>query len=255
MTPAGNNRKQFDDSPQSASVAPRGSEQFVQTFVKPPGKLCLLYGTRDSGDIFSLSLRIAAEAMLRGSSIAVVDGCNRFNVHLLARFARERRIDPNAFLQRIFISRGFTCYQIEQAVSARLPAFLKSIGSETAMVFGLLDTLYDEQAPFREVQQILRRVLQGLQTMKHEGHSVLLTSTAWNVMPKERNNLFATLQNDMDTIYQLRADTTTNSHLIQRKGAFPHGTNRADIHQHHRQRDRKLVEIPERTSKGGSGTL
>jgi hypothetical protein len=102
---------------------------------------------------------MAAYAMTQGTSVAVVDGCNRFNVHLLARFARERRLDPDAFLHRIYVSRGFTWYQMEQAVVNRLPAFLRSIGSRTALVFGLLDTLYDDQAPLREVQQILRRLL------------------------------------------------------------------------------------------------
>ncbi|MBM2846087.1 MAG: hypothetical protein HW407_1399 [Bacteroidetes bacterium] len=146
------------------------SQALVQSFVAPPGKVCLLYG---DSLIFQISLRMAASAMAQGNSVAVVDGCNRFNVHLLSRFARERRLDPDEFLRRIFISRGFTCYQMEQAVSSRLPLFLESIGSNIAMIFGLLDTFYDEQASFREVQQILRRLLGTLQDIKASGVSVL----------------------------------------------------------------------------------
>ena len=185
--------------------------------LRPPARCVFLYGDKF---IFNLSLRMAAYAMAQGSSVAVVDGCNRFNVHLLSRFARERRIDPDDFLRRIFISRGFTCYQMEQAVSARLPLFLESIGSNIAMIFGLLDTFYDEQASFREVQQILRRLLGTLQEIKASGVSVLLACTEWNVLPKERNQLFTTLKTGMDTIYRLTADSNNKPTLFLERGAM-----------------------------------
>jgi len=156
--------------------------------------------------------------MTQGTPIAVVDGCNRFNVHLLSRFARERHLDPDEFLRRIFISRGFTCYQMEQAVTRRLPLFLQSIGSNIAMIFGLLDTFYDEQASFREVQQILRRVLGTLQDIKTGGVSVLLACTEWNVLPKERNQLFATLKTGMDTVYRLGIDRKNAPALFLESG-------------------------------------
>ena len=124
----------------AASRLPVASQTLVQSFVAPPGKVCLLYG---DSLVFQFSLKMAAYAMAQGKPIAVVDGCNRFNVHLLSRFARERRIDPDDFLRRIYISRGFTCYQMEQAVSSRLPPFLELIDSNIAMIFGLLDTFYD----------------------------------------------------------------------------------------------------------------
>jgi len=197
---------------------PVSSQSLVQSFVAPPGKVCLLYGDHL---VYQLSLRMAAYAMVQGTSVAVVDGCNRFNVHLLSRFARERRMDPDEFLRRIYISRGFTCYQMEQAVGNRLPLFLESIGSNVAMIFGLLDTFYDEQASFREVQQILRRLLGTLQEIKRGGVSVLLACTEWNVLPKERNQLFTTLKTGMDSIYRLTADQNNKPSLVLESGAMP----------------------------------
>jgi hypothetical protein len=199
---------------------PVASQALVQSFVAPPGKVCLLYG---NDLIFQFSLRMAAFAMAKGMPIAVVDGCNRFNVHLLSRFARERRIDPDEFLHRIYISRGFTCYQMEQAVSSRLPPFLESIDSNIAMIFGLLDTFYDEQASFREVQQILRRLLGTFAEIRTKGVSVLLACTEWNVLPKERNQLFTTLKSGADTIYRLTADADNRPALFLEKAADGNG--------------------------------
>jgi hypothetical protein len=256
----------------SRAVQPVSSQALVQSFVAPPGKIYLLYG---DNLIFQLSLRMAAYAMAKGTPIAVVDGCNQFNVHLLSRFARERHLDPEGFLNRIFISRGFTCYQMEQAIANRLPSFLKSIHSNTAMIFGLLDTFYDEQASFREVQHILQRLLLVLQAMKAEGMSVLLTGTEWNVLPKERNQLFTTLKVGMDRVYCLELDETQTPQLFlertaqeivplmlntrdgseihphQGKGDDRYGTHGSDLYEYYRQRDRKLVEVPAGTSQRG----
>lgn len=174
----------------------------VHSFPEPPGKIILLHGDRE---IFPFSLTMAAQAMRKGMPIAVVDGANRFDVHLLTRFARERRMDPTDFLRRIYISRGFTCYQMEQAIVNRLPAFLERIGSSVAMVFGLLDTFYDEQAPLREVQQILTRVQAAFGSMKANGTSLLVVCRDQRVAPEERNQLFARLQRGMDRTYQLAA--------------------------------------------------
>jgi hypothetical protein len=194
---------------QAPVVVPPGT--LTQSFAGPPGKVYLLYG---DDRIFPVSLTMAAHAMASGSSVAVVDGCNQFNVHLISRFARERKISPDELLKQIFISRGFTCYQMEQAVTNRLPAFLNSLGSRTAMIFGLLDTFFDEQASLREVRQILQRVLVSLHEMKMNGVSVLVACRAYNVLPKERNQLFATLKTGMDRVYKLEVHEDNKSKLF-----------------------------------------
>ena len=198
--------------PETSSSVPSAvlvrPDRLAEFFATPEGKVCLLYG---EDAIFNLALRMAAEAMRHGAPIAVVDGGNRFNVHLLTRFARERRLDPDVFLGRIFISRGFTCYQMEQAVVHRLPAFLRRIDSRTALIFGLLDTFYDDQAPLREVREILRRLLAAFRQMRQEGTSLLLVSREQRVLPAERNQLFDTLRQGMDRVVKLEEQEGTVS--------------------------------------------
>jgi hypothetical protein len=88
------------------------------------------------------------------------------------------------------------------------------MNSSTAMIFGLLDTFFDEQASLREVQQILQRVLVSLHAMKMNGVSVLVVCHAYNVLPEERNRLFATLKTGMDRVYRLEIDEENKSRLF-----------------------------------------
>ncbi|MGB2866961.1 MAG: hypothetical protein WBD36_00795 [Bacteroidota bacterium] len=236
-------------APEDAGIS---SDNLAGLFTKPPGKLYLLHG---DPAIFQFSLWVAMQAIMKGSSVAVVDGCNRFDVEAVIRFARERRRNPDEVLRQIFISRSFTCYQMEQTVASRLPSFLESIGSTTAIIFGLLDTFYDEQAPFHEVRQILQRLLVTLREMKAAGISVLLASLEHNVLPKERNQLFTTLKTGVDHSYRLQFNENHHLEVFLEQGGMTDGTNRTDLYQHHRQRTGKLVQIPSRASKGGPGVV
>jgi hypothetical protein len=246
------------------NAATVGSSSIIHAFKEKPGKVYLLYGERP---IFQLSLQMAAHAMADGNSIAVVDGCNRFDVHALSRFARVRKINPNKFLNRIFISRGFTCYQMEQAIAHKLPSFLSTIRSNTALIFGLLDTFYDEQASLREVQQILQRLLVSFQNMKATGASLLLVCLERTVAPPERNQLFTTLKKGVDRVYKLdtneqgklqlflESQQTTPAIQLIARGETNYGTDGTNLYQPDRRGIVKLGKVPPRTAQRRSGSV
>jgi len=226
----------------SESRLPATSRGLLQAFAAPQGKVYLLYG---DDTVFRLSHRVGAQVLGQGGSVALVDGANRFDVHAIVRFAREQRLDPDALLRRLFISRGFTCYQMEAAVTERLPSFLERTGSRTALIFGLLDTFYDEQAPLRDVESILLRVQRALLDMKERGVSILLASTEWNVLPAERNLLLEHLKLGMDRVYRLEMQGEQSLQLVverseehnaldpSKRGEPRHGKNCPDVYEHH----------------------
>lgn len=217
-------------------------QMLLQSFAEPRGKTCLLYGDRA---VYQLAHRISAHAATTSAPVAIVDGANRFDIQAVVRYARERRTNPDVLLNRLFISRGFTCYQVEAAIVERLPLFLKSINSGTACIFGLLDTFYDEAAKLRDVHAILQRIIRALHAMSANGISILLTSTEWNVLPKERNRLFAEMKRAMDLVYRLdvhpekslqlyaeQPRRISNGHLLG-KGGGKHGKNRPNVYKHY----------------------
>ena len=57
--------------------------------------------------MLDLAAQLAAHGPLR-----VLDGGNQFNVYPVARAIRRQTPDLNAALQRIVLSRAFTCYQM-----------------------------------------------------------------------------------------------------------------------------------------------
>ena len=144
--------------------------------------------------------------------MTLVDGTNRFDVYYIAEFARrfaaqqvrdaeQRRVEPDDLLRNIFIARAFTCYQMEATITERLPAFVRRKRSPVVIIFGLLDTFYDDQAPLFEVKASLQRVIAALRHLKQERVSVLLASMDVRPASPERNALLPRLLAAMDKTY------------------------------------------------------
>jgi hypothetical protein len=175
----------------------------------PPGKLLCLHG--DAG-VFRLSLYAASHALLRGVPIALVDGTNRFDAYYIAEFARRvthqkgRCVTPEQLLRQIFVARAFTCYQMEATITDRLPAFLEQRHATIAIIFGLLDTFYDEQAPLFEVRKSVERIIGALQYLKQRNISVLLASVDVKLESKERSVLFPRVKSAMDHVLVVAED-------------------------------------------------
>jgi len=174
----------------------------------PPGKIYLLHG---QALVFRLSLSAAAHALQSGVVLTLVDGSNRFDAYFLAEFARSAtargdgpRITPEEMLERIYVSRAFTCYQMEALITERLPAFVNRSRSPVVIVFGLLDTLYDDQAPLFEVRQSLRRIIGALEKLRAEGIAVLLASLDLQPVAGNRAELFPALAGAADSVFSVR---------------------------------------------------
>ena len=102
------------------------------------------------GPVSSLLARLALQARL-----LVLDGGNRFQAF---RIAREVRGDRRT-LERIRVSRAFTCFQ--------MAALLSSVdeAGEFIVITDFLSTFYDEAIPFAERSRLLESCLPHFQRL------------------------------------------------------------------------------------------
>jgi hypothetical protein len=182
----------------------------------PPGRINLLYGPKP---VFHISHGVAGEQLLRNRRVTVIDGANRFSPHAIAMIARRNRVDPEEMLSRISVSRAFTCYQMESAVTDRAPAFLEHHDCSLLIVFGPLDLFYDEQAPMRDVHRGLRHMLDTLDLLKQRGIAVLVTSQRIPA-PRGRGHLFSSLKTKADIVYRLDMGERYFALRIEKTEAF-----------------------------------
>ena len=138
--------------------------------VMPAGSFILLVGPRSLNTSMLTAIARLGEGAASATHVAdtadggltpprlvrVLDGGNRFNAYTLARMARGR---PQV-LERITVSRAFTCYQV-LALLESTPA-----SASPFVILDLLSTFYDESVQAGERKRLLRGCITQLKRLE-----------------------------------------------------------------------------------------
>ena len=224
------------------------TNQFVtQHFYNPPGKIGLLYG---DSSIYPTTTIVASEIIKRNGGVVFVDGANRVDPYYLAKLARYQNINPTTVLNKAYVARAFTFYQLDVTITDGLLEFIQSVNASSVIVLGLLDLVDDEQVPLRDVYDILQRVQATFKTLANNGISTLMVSKIPHFQLRDRNSLFSILQENADIIYKVESLETPHQILVeQRKHDGKNNTNSDNTYPARRS---KLVELPPGAQKRGS---
>lgn len=105
-------------------------------------------------------LTIGLLAGLRGVAsdrpLLIIDGANAFDPYLVSDPARKSGVAPADLLERIRISRVFTCHQLEALLRGRLQVAVAQFHAGAVYFSGLLDPLLDEDVSAGEARRIFR---------------------------------------------------------------------------------------------------
>jgi hypothetical protein len=187
-------------------------------------KLHLLHG---HSNVFTISLLFGSASL---QPIAVIDAAIRFNSYTLSSVAEYLGIPAKVLLQRTYVTRSFTAFQTEAAITTKLPHFLETHPCKIVIILGLLDTYYDEQIKPHECKQSIQRIMQKLRELVKQNIHVLIADVDVFKPPKGKENLFKIITNAVDKItvlemtengFQLKEErrnnlwdaTTTRLHL------------------------------------------
>ncbi len=161
---------------------------------RQPG-LTLLWGSRAPARAL---LTLLAMTAARGHTPRLFDGGNRFDGYFVARLARRMSADPYALLERIRLSRAFTCFQLAELVENAPES------PEPLFVLDLLATFYDESVPLRESERLLAHTIAHLKRLAAAG-PVVVGAREPGPMVQARWPLLDHLQTAADTRWLLRA--------------------------------------------------
>jgi hypothetical protein len=183
--------------------APANDPAMLQVLLQP--RLSLFWGTSTPTRALLACLTVLAA---EGHRVQVFDGGNRFDGYFIARLARRLSSDPHAVLERIRLSRAFTCFQLAQLIE-RAPAIPAASepdeGSHSVLfVLDLLSTFYDESIPLRDVERLLTTTVMHLKRLAASG-PVIVGAREPRVLVKERWTLLDQLQVAADNAWLLRS--------------------------------------------------
>jgi hypothetical protein len=166
---------------------------FLDALLQP--RLALFWGAHTSTRALLAALSVLAA---RGHALRVFDGGNCFDGYFVARQARRFSAHPHAVLERIRLSRAFTCFQLAELIE-NTPS-----DPEPLFVLSLLSTFYDESVPLRDSERLMANTIRHLKRLAAAG-PVIVGARQPQPLVQERWVLLDRLQAAADATWFLRA--------------------------------------------------
>ena len=184
--------------PLAASSGETQSSQ--RPWVLPSRALTLYYGCPEMP---RLSHYFLPRVLLAEKRILYLDGANQISPLLVARFARERGLEPSAFNRLIRVSRAFTCFQLTELIR-RVPRFLETFDASVLIITALPDLFFDEDVRDREARASFEHALEGLREIAPLPISVAVFSDATSYKTKRRD-FFQRLRKQANEVVKVEA--------------------------------------------------
>jgi hypothetical protein len=200
--------------------------------------------------IYHTAMLVAAELLRKKEPVVIVDAANTTDPFFIAGIFKTAGLEPEELMQRGFISRCYTFYQVDVAITDGLAAFMKKTNAKTVMVFGLLDLIDDEQVSIPDIHDILARIKQTFDQLKTENISTLLVSTPLHFQLKEREEYFNAFKGISDVTYRIDKEY---HHSPARRGR--NGKTDSDRNKAHRQGTGTVGKLPPGAPKRAAGAL
>lgn len=167
----------------------------------PPTGLIILSGHTA---VYRLGLCAAADRVLAGETVLYLAGANIFDPFLIGRLARANRVAPGSVLQRIHVSRAFTCHQMARLVTDCLASAIERYGARWVILSGPLETLYDESVPDQEAMRLFHTMRLALQRLARQDVQILCVSPLPAMASHARHGFLAALRAQADRAIDVR---------------------------------------------------
>jgi len=199
--------------PISASNAEQTAVQ--NPWVLPNRALTVFYGCPEMP---RLSHYFLPRLLFAEKQILYLDGANQISPLLLARFARERCVEPSSVNSLSRVARAFTCFQLTGLVR-RVSKTLEKFPADVLIVTALPDLYFDEDIRDREARASFEHALEGLGNLAPLSLSIAVFSDATSFKTKRRD-FFQRLRNQADHVVKVES-TPENKLSFTREKSTP----------------------------------
>lgn len=152
----------------------------------------VLYGSSAVQSLLSLlCVRAQLPYQLGGleSNVLFVDGGNSFRLYDISKIAQLHELHPRKILERIFISRAFTAYQLTSTIFDRLQDAVRQYESKLVVLSDLARLYLDKDVPKREAKDVFSQLTSFIRDFAQENH-VIIIATYLPSFRSKRNMFF-----------------------------------------------------------------
>ncbi|HYA77503.1 MAG TPA: hypothetical protein VEF91_02180 [Verrucomicrobiae bacterium] len=192
-----------------------------------PGDFAVLYG---SPSVISMTSLLCIRAQLPkqlgglGSNVVFIDGGNTFRLYKIARLAQLHQLNPRQVLERVFIARAFTAYQLTSLILDKLEETIKNCDAKLVVISDIAGFFLDSDIPNEEAQKVYSQVVSYLSSFAKR-HQIILIATYLPYSGNRRNSLLQEVTcSKANTVLSFSKTTYTREVTLEKHPFFVLGT-------------------------------
>jgi hypothetical protein len=192
-----------------------------------PGDFAVLYG---SPSVISLTSLLCIRAQLPaqlgglGSNVVFIDGGNTFRLYKIARLAQLHQLNPKQVLERIFISRAFTAYQLTSLILDKLEETIKNCDAKLVVISDIAGFFLDNDIPNEEAQRVYSQIISYLSSFAKK-HQIILIATYLPYSGSRRGSLLQEITcSKANSVLSFSETTYTREVTLEKHPFFMLGT-------------------------------
>ena len=159
------------------------------------GDFAVLHGSVSVTSLASL-LCVRAQLPIQlgglGSNVIFIDGGNTFRLYQVARLAQMHKLNPKETLDRIYISRAFTAYQLTSLIMERLKETVKKYNAKLVILSDIAGFFLDKDVPEEEARSVFSQITFYISKFAQE-NQIILIATYPQHQETRRNSYLHTL--------------------------------------------------------------
>jgi hypothetical protein len=143
------------------------------------GDFAVIHGSSSVQSLLSLlCVKAQLPVQLGGlsSNVVFVDGGNSFRLYHIARLAQIHQLDPEQALDRIYISRAFTAYQLTSLVIERVQEAVERFQAKLVLISDIAGLFLNKDVPDEEARSVFGQVITYLSSFARKNQIILVTT-------------------------------------------------------------------------------
>jgi hypothetical protein len=160
------------------------------------GDFAVLHGSSAVQSLVSLlCVRAQLPYQLGGleSDVLFVDGGNSFRLYDVSNIAQFHELKPRKVLERIFVSRAFTAYQLTSTIFDRLHEAVKQYESKLVVLSDLAQLYLDKDVPKREAKEVFSQLTSYIRDFAQENRIIVVATYPSQSLSKRNTFLKETI--------------------------------------------------------------
>ena len=187
------------------------------------GDFAVLYG---SPSVISLTSLLCIRAQLPvqlgglGSNVVFIDGGNTFRLYKIASLAQLHQLNPRQVLERIFISRAFTAYQLTSLILDKLEETIKNYDAKFVVISDIAGFFLENDIPHEEAQRVYSQIISYLSSFAKK-HQIILIATYLPYSDSRRSSLLQEITcSKANTVLSFSKTTYTREVTLEKHPFF-----------------------------------